>query len=92
MIYLLCHLSDLHPLQPLGSSTSELGSSSIVGRDDMRRGLNRVLNNNFEPENFSKQLSQVPDLEYGSNVVRNNRCIFCARMNLNDLKASQIRG
>ena len=49
-------------------------------------GLNRVLTNNFEPENFAKQLSQIQDLEYGSNVVRNNKCIFYARMNLNDLK------
>ena len=55
-------------------------------------GLNSVLTKDFEPENFSKQLSQVQDLEYGSNVVRNNKCIFYARMNLNDLKTAVIRG
>ena len=54
--------------------------------------LNHVLTYNFEPKIFSKQLYQVQDLECGSNVVRNNKCIFYARMNLNDLKTAVIRG
>ena len=52
--------------------------------------MNRVLTKNFEPENFSKQLSQVQDLDCGSNIVKNNRCIFYARMYLNDLKVAQL--
>ena len=54
-------------------------------------GLNRVLTKILNLKIFLKQLSQVQYLECGSNVVRNNECIFYARMYFNDLKVTQIR-